>query len=397
MAARKRSAKPKAPIGAVRESIWSVGRELGSPATPATASPLIDSRSVAPTGLDEPWWASTIRLDPDQPPPPIYAPPVPDHPVVHPVAVCRWCGNRFYRVHAIPPQYLCLTQACADRQVRAAIPRVLPSALADQPSSLDSPWLFLPLPLNIDLAESPYKRTLLAGAAGASKSFGARWSAYRFCLMNPGSRVLLIRESYDSLNKNHCQYMPAEALQLQIFAGHGTVKFLGGNYKQINFENGSVFMFGYCATDADVPKLMGPEIDLLVLEEASNQVPKAITEIPTRDRGSPTARALGATDGKTWLLSNPGGVGMLTLVEHYIERRPDPQEFPHYNAAHHGYLRATLDDNPYLAPDYAEKTLSGLSASRYKQLRNGDWSVFVGAFMSDFDPTVHVRALAEFA
>ena len=342
---------------------------------------------------DVPWWTHTLTLDDDQPPPPMYAPPVPEAPVVHPVARCRWCQGSFYRVHKDPPQWLCLTTACADRQVRAAIPRIVPPVFADHSGpSLDSPWLFLPLPLNIDLAESPYKRTLLAGAAGSSKSFGARWMAYRECLMRPGIRVLLMRQSFDSLNKNHCQFMPVETQQLQTF-GHGMVRFLSGNYKSVAFANGSTLLTGYCADDGDVSKHLGADWDVIIMEEAVNFTTKALTDIPTRDRASPSARALGATDGKTWLLSNPGGQGMMTLSDFYITKAPDPADYPSYDPSIHGYIRATLEDNPYLHPDFASKNLSGLSAARYAQLRYGDWSVFSGQFFSDFDQMLHVADL----
>jgi hypothetical protein len=320
------------------------------------------------------------------------APPIPDTPTLHAVARCRWCGGPFYQVHREPPQWLCLNVPCADRQVRAAIPRVLPSIAAHESSlSLDSPWLFLPLPLNIDLAESPYKRTLLAGAAGSSKSFGARWMAYRECLMRPGIRILLLRTSFDELYKNHSQFMPTESQQLQTF-GHGLVRYMSGNYKAVMFGNGSALLTGYCAVDADVSKHLGADWDLVLMEECVNFTTRALVEIPTRDRGSPTARALGATDGKTWLLSNPGGQGMLTLSDFYITKSPDPQDYPKYDPTIHGYIRATLEDNPYLAPNYAQQNLNGLSAARYAQLRYGDWSVFTGQYF-EFTPSIHVAAL----
>jgi hypothetical protein len=317
------------------------------------------------------------------------APPVPDHPVTHGVARCRWCGGRFYLAHAAPPQWLCLTPACAERQVAASLARTLPDNAKPDGGS---PWLFLPLPVNIDLADSPHKRTLLAGAAGSSKSFGARWLAYRECLNRPGLRVILLRTTYDEIYKNHSQYMPAEAVDLQRY-GHGYVKFAGGNYKAIYFANGSAFLMGVCANEADIAKHLGADHDLIIVEEAVNFQPRALTELPTRDRASPTARALGATDGKTWMLSNPGGQGMLTLEDFYITKKPDPREYPTYNPDIHGYILATLEDNPYLPEDYAEKNLSGLSAARYRQLRYGDWSVFVGQFF-EFDTNAHVRELA---
>jgi hypothetical protein len=313
-------------------------------------------------------------------------PPIPDHPIVHPVAICCWCQGSFYLAHANPPQWLCLTEACAARQIAASITRT--SLYGDDGGS---PWLFLPLPINVSLADSPYKRTLLAGAAGSSKSFGARWLAYRECLTRPGIRVILLRTTYDEIYKNHAQYMPAEAVALQQY-GHGRVKFTGGNYKAIYFENDASFLMGVCSTEADIAKHLGSDYDLMLFEEAVAFSPDALTQLPVRDRASPTARALGATDGKTWMLSNPGGQGMLTLQDFFITKKPDPLDYPTYDPALYGYIHATLTDNPYLPPDYAEKNLSGLSAARYKQLRHGDWTTWVGQFF-EFDSESHVRTL----
>jgi len=356
-----------------------------------------------PAVTEHPWWVSAARAHlettPVEPAPVLapaiitwrdLVPAIPARPITHRVAVCRWCGGRFYRAHERPPQWLCLSAACAERQIAASIRRTVPEILEGTPDA-GSPWLFLPLPLNVDLIESPYKRTLMAGAAGSSKSYGARWLAYRECLNRPGIRVLLLRCTFDELFKNHGQYMAAEAAQLSTF-GHGSVKYLGSYYKSCNFENGSVILTGHCQYDADIAKHLGQEVDLIVIEEAVNFLPRALQEIPSRDRGSPTARAHGETDGKTWLLSNPGGQGMLTLSDFYITRTPDPKEFPHYNADVHGYIRATLEDNPYLPEDYAAKNLSGLSAARYRQLRHGDWTVFTGQFF-EFDQALHVRAV----
>lgn len=349
----------------------------------------------APISREDALWGPAFEPVPEPEPipdvpAPAGPPPVPASPHVHAVAKCRWCGGRFWRAFTLPPQWLCLSAACAERQIASAIPRIVPPGYVAPVGQ--SPWLFIPLPLNIDLAESPYKRTLLAGAAGASKSFGARWMLYRECLKQPGFRALVLRESYDALNKNWTQYLAGETSQLQTF-GHGVIKVTGAYYKTVNFENGASILIGYCAHETDVPKHLGADWDRIVIDEAVNQTPRAISEIPARDRGSPTARAFGVTDGKSWLLSNPGGQGMIALSDFFIRKQPDPAEYPHYDPNDYGYIHATLEDNPHLAEDYASKTLGGLSARRYQQMRFGNWDVYTGAFLTEWDPTLHVGAI----
>jgi hypothetical protein len=250
-----------------------------------------------------------------------------------------------------------------------------------------APYFFLPLPLNVDLIESPWKRTLLAGAAGSSKSFGARRLLYAICRDRPGIRILLLRCTNDELIKNHLQFMPFEATQL------GDAKYSGGNPKSMTFENQSMIAMGYCDDAADIPRHLGAEWDLIVLEEAVNFLPNAISEITARDRGSFMVEHKGDRDGKSWLLSNPGGRAMLYLSDTYITKQPDALEYPEYDPTVHGHIHATLEDNPYLPESYAQKNLSGLTASRFKQLRFGDWTVFSGQFFSTWEQSKHLQEL----
>lgn len=312
--------------------------------------------------------------------PPTYAELAPflAEPRIHRVARCRWCRAPFVLIYGT--HWICPAEACGLRQMEHAILR--PHRRPDA-----SPFLFLPLPLNVELIESPYKRTLIAGAAGASKSYGSRWLVYIECIRRPGLRVLLLRVSYDELTKNHLQFIPAEVEAL------GCAHYSGGSYRRLSFDNGSQVFFGYCDTEADVQRQMGPEWDLVVVEEASSLLPFALASISSRDRGSSTATyPAGQRDGKTWMLSNPGGRAMLYLYDTYISRKPDLDEYPAYLPDIHGYIHATLDDNPYLSETYAEKNLSGLPRARYEQLRWGRWDIFASQFF-DVDETIHVQAL----
>lgn len=263
---------------------------------------------------------------------------------------------------------------------------------ANTPEGL-SPYLYLPLPLQVDMELSPFKRLLVAGAAGACKSYGARWLAYRESIKTPGLQTLLLRCTFDELEKNHLKYIPAEVALLNA-NGIGC-KWTGGNRPKLAFENDALISMGYCDDSSDVDRQLGAEWDRIKLEEGNTLLPRAIEEIPARDRGSFTAfRSPGEIrDGSTLILANPGGRGARTLIEHYITKDPDPMDFPEYNPSIHGFIHATLDDNPYLREDYAERNLSGLTAARYKQLRYGDWTAHVGQFFEAFDSSVHVQAL----
>lgn len=304
----------------------------------------------------------------------------------HSVAKCRWCGGQFVQVFGY--QWLCETEACAERQIAHAV-------LNEHDAPTGSPYLFLPLPLQVDIEEHPAKRLLVHGAAGISKSYGGRWYAYKRCLQVPGFRVLLLRNTYDQLIKNHLQYMDAEA---DLFGERS--KWTGGNTRQMKFFHGdkpdAIIFMGYCQDEGDIAQFVGPEWDLILLEEGVTLLAKAIREISARDRGAATSRPYRAQmniQPQTRILTNPGGRSMNYLKDFYIDKAPDPVQYPHYKADHYAHITGGIEDNPYLSEDYVETSLGHLDADRHAQLAEGRWDVFEGQFFTSFDPAMHVTTM----
>ena len=299
----------------------------------------------------------------------------------HKIAVCRWCSGRFYRIYGW--QWRCETDACFDRCVAHAI---LKENVADD---TESPYFYLPLPLQVDIEESPIKRLLVWGPVGISKSFGARMSLYKRCRKIAGYQALLLRCTYDQLEKNHLKYMPAECSAL----GDATYK-ENNKRPKVKFENGSELSMGYCADESDIPQHSGPEWDEVDFEEAGHFLPKALEKIPLRDRGSAVARAsmakLGLYEGRTRLLTNPEGRGMRFLVDHYVDRAPDPADYPEYDPKFYGAITGAIADNPYLSETFRQSVLGGLNATALKQLADGRIDVMEGQFFPTFNPAVHV-------
>src|SRR6188768_327994 len=315
-------------------------------------------------------------------PPPVFtrAPDlvIPADAQVHPVAVCRWCKGQFRRIHQA--HWICCTEACAERQLAHAIER---NTVAEG----DSPYLYVPLPLQVDIDESPVRHLLVAGAAGTAKSTSARWGLYKRCRDVDGYRALILRATFPELEKNHLQFMTRESQLL------GDARYVGFQAREMRFSNGAVIYGGSCDDERALSRHIGAEWDEIQLDEAVTFMPKALNEIVPRARGSEPARvameALGLTP-RSRCVSNPGGRAMLYLIDHYIRRAPDPEEYPTYQAENYGYIGAMLEDNPFLSPTYEKTELSGLSRARYKQLRFGDWTAFAGLFFDQLDESIHV-------
>jgi len=332
-------------------------------------------RSVAPT---------TTVLVPGRGPVEIAwseAPAVQRAPQLHAVAKCRWCHAPFRRMDE--KHWVCSSSDCADRQLASAMRR------AGQGSG---PYLFVPLPLQIDVDESPITHLLIAGAAGVSKSVGCRWNLYRRCRQVAGYRALLLRCTYPELEKNHLQFCGAETKAL----GDATFKskITTFTHDEDDEATDAKIFSGYCDVAADIPQHLGSEWDEVNLDEAVTFLPDAINQITSRARGSSTARLaherLGLSAGRTRLWSNPGGRAMRYLVSTYIKKTPDIDLFPHFVASDYGFISCTLEDNPFLSEDYAQKTLGGLSAARYEQLRWGRWDIYAGTFFENWDSAIHL-------
>jgi hypothetical protein len=247
----------------------------------------------------------------------------------------------------------------------------------------------VPLPKQVAFLELSGKRKLLGGAAGPGKSHVSRFGAYRLCLTIPGLSVLLIRKTRPELERTHIRKMRQEQRDI----GFTWME----QAKECRFTNGSVIECGHMEDEAAVQKYLSSEYDLIIPEEAVQYPPDPLMELMSRARTSnEKVKALGGP--WVWLPTNPGGPSHHLLKSLFIDRAPDVESYPAmaktYAPEQWGYLHATLDDNPYIDPDYEQLSLSGLRKARYAQLRHGDWDAAEGTFFEDFQKSTHVRSIA---
>lgn len=305
-----------------------------------------------------------------------------DPPRYHAVAKCRWCNGRFVFVYG--EQWACETEACARRQISNALMR------ADAASD-ESPYLFLPLPLQVEGEESTVKRLATWGPVGISKSFGTRQQLYARCRKIKGYTALLLRATFDQLYKNHLQFMPGEAAKLgdATYKGPG-----GGKPAQMMFDNDSLIFFGYLQDRGDIAQHMGIEYDEVAVDEANHIITDGLVKVTSRDRGAKasykTRMAMGLDEGRTRLMLNVGGVSWRYVEKCYIDKNPDPREFPEYDPKWYGAITGGLIDNPYLAENMRSSVLGGLGKELHAQLADGNRTVFPGQFFREFDPKQHV-------
>lgn len=230
-----------------------------------------------------------------------------------------------------------------------------------------------PNPKQVKFLESKTRFTAYGGARGGGKSWVSRTKAYLLALNYPGIRILFLRRTYPELRENHIR--PLKALTKDV-----------ARYKEqektLTFFNGSIILFGYCLTEADVLQYQGQEYDVIFLEEA--------TQFTWFQYSTLTASLRGANNfpKRFYLTCNPGGVGHAWVKRLFIDRNYKDAEDP----KDYAFIQAKVADNPVLMemdPGYV-RMLDNLPPGLREAWRDGNWDVFAGAYFTEWDREIHV-------
>ena len=300
---------------------------------------------------------------------------------------CCWCGSEFVRIDA---HYWCRTAACRKRQAEHSI------AVQDRKTG-QMKYLYLPLPRQVDFDSCIARFMLGGGAAGSTKSHEARWGLYRRCIRFHDYEALLLRRTWDELNKHHFRLMEKEA---RIFRDHGYDVTFSITNREMRFNfNGSVIEGGHMEDPEDVEKYLGREREEIVADEGSTFPPRELLALSTRARTSKTHILETGHEGLFRVYTNPGGPASTTLRDFFIDHEPEWDKFPpelkeNYDPDQWVYIPGNLEDNPYLPPSY-ERDLMILSPVRFRQLRYNDWDTMAGIFFDEFSKQVHVKTPKE--
>lgn len=303
-------------------------------------------------------------------------------------AVCCWCASPLVKVGR---HWWCghqASDACRRRQTKHA------TATTDRRGRVKD-WLYVPLPKQTVWHEAVYTREvtrfLIGGAAGPGKSTSIRRILYEFARDVPGFHAILLRKSIPDLKKSHLRFMPFEVGQLG-----GVWK--DGDHLAVFKHKGqmdSLIRAGHFEDASAMDDYLSAEFDCIAPDEIVTMEEKTTIELFTRARsanealyalrGRPSEDPDLDLDGSFVLAgTNPGG--RLWVKDHWITKAPDPEEYPNYDPSRWGFYDAKLKDNPYLKGGYAA-SLRDLPEVRRRQLEDGDWDAFDGAFFSEWAQT----------
>lgn len=300
-------------------------------------------------------------------------------------AKCCWCSGHLYQVESDPGVWWCLEKACRTKQIQWGLSRDQWIYEGRKPVGTKKERLFIPTPRQVDYLACPAKYRLFGGAAGPGKSHAARMGLYRRALAIPKFEALILRESFPELEKTHLRKMGAEA------------EWFGAEFiesrRMMKFPNGSLIECGHLDDERAVRKYLSTEYDHIVADEGTLYEPNALLEVSTRARTSKPA-VMENGGARFDVVSNPGGPAAQLLIDLFLDHSPDPEMYPHlakrFNPEQWVFIPATLDDNPYIDPDYVH-SLDVLQDWRYKQLRYGDFRVAHGQFFTQWSTQKHVR------
>ena len=219
------------------------------------------------------------------------------------------------------------------------------------------------------------------GARGGGKSWAVRTKAVLLCLKWPGIKVMIVRKTYPELQENHIIPL-TELLRCGDQDETRRIAKYSDTKKHIVFPNSSRILFRYCDTDSDADHFQGTEVDVLFIDEATQQSEERARKLTACVRG------VNNFPKRVYCTMNPGGEGHDWVKRLFIDRIYKEGE----NPEDYSFIQSLATDNTALIksdPEYI-KRLQALPEKLRKAWLEGRWDVFDGQFFEDFSPLNHV-------
>ena len=226
-----------------------------------------------------------------------------------------------------------------------------------------------------------HKYISFGGARGGGKSWSVRQKSILLCYRYPGIKVLIVRKTYPELWDNHIEPL---IKMLKCYQEDPEKRLANYNdqKKFISFPNGSKILFRYCDTDKDADRFQGIEVDVLFIDEATQQSEARLQKLTASVRG------VNPFPKRVYYTMNPGGEGHHWAKRLFVDRRYLDNEDP----KQYSFIRSLVTDNTALMkaqPDYV-KQLEALPPKLREAWLNGNWDIYEGQFFEDFQPKIHV-------
>lgn len=237
---------------------------------------------------------------------------------------------------------------------------------------------YQPFGTAIELFNSRDAEIVYGGPAGTGKSRACLEKIHLLAMLNPGSRILMLRKTLVSLTSTGLVTYKEHVAKEHIASGE--VKWYGGSPQEAaayRYKNGSVLVVG--GMDKAM-KIMSSEYDIVYVQEA--------TELTENDWEAITTRLRNGKISFQQLIAdcNPD------MPTHWLKVRCDKGQTK--------YIASRHEDNPTLydphtglvtpaGASYMGK-LDNLTGVRFDRLRRGIWSAAEGLVYETYDPNVNI-------
>ncbi len=184
------------------------------------------------------------------------------------------------------------------------------------------------------------------GARGGGKSWAVRVKAVLLCLRYPGIKVMIVRKTYPELQENHI--IPLCEMLGCCLDGEEKIADYNDGKKHISFPNGSRILFRYLENEKDAMRFQGTEVDVLFVDEATQQSESRMEKLRACVRGT------NDFPKRVYFTCNPGGEGHGWVKRLFIDRHFREGEEP----GEHSFIQALITDNRALMeknPDYIRR------------------------------------------
>ena len=245
---------------------------------------------------------------------------------------------------------------------------------------------YLPFPKQCVFHASAAKYRLFGGAAGPGKTKALLMEAILQAHDFPGVNTLLLRRTFPELEGSLLQYFRREVPR-DLYRSYSESK------HQVEWLNGSVTRFGYCANENDVYQYQGGEYLFIGVDELTHFTLRQWQFLTSRNRCS-APRSYPNMAGAT----NPGNIGHSWVKALWVDRQPAAgmERADEYRAADYDFIPARFSDNPIFATDENYKaTLTALPEHLKRAFLDGDWDVIAGQYFDRFDLRRHVGRAEE--
>ncbi|WES36603.1 terminase family protein [Ruminiclostridium papyrosolvens DSM 2782] len=219
------------------------------------------------------------------------------------------------------------------------------------------------------------------------KSFVQLVDAMIFAINHPGSKQLILRETFPELERSlimtSLTMYPSDQFQYNA-----------GEHRWYHL-NGSTIEFGYLESYTDVSKYQSAEYDIIRIDEGTHMDEARITYMKSRIRGA------NGYPKQMKISTNPGGIGHKFLKKRFrIGVENENEIFTDYVGKDKNgvdryitrcYIPAKVYDNIFLMekdPNYITNLMQ-LPERERDALLEGSWDIFDDQAFPEFDPDIH--------